>query len=200
LPRTAEVLKRAGATRVATWLGPSHPSLTYVQNFRQHARRLREAAKVLGDHGQRLGLEYVGPKTSWASGRFPFIHTMAEMKDLIAEIGQGNVGFLLDSWHWYTAGETQADLLTLSNHDVVCVHLNDAPAGIPVDREMDLKRDLPCATGVIDVKAFLGGLLKIGYDGPILVEPFSQKLAAMPANQAVETTAAAINKAFALIE
>jgi sugar phosphate isomerase/epimerase len=200
LPRTAEALSRAGVTRVATWLSPSHPSLTYVQNFRQHARRLHEAAKVLGDHGQRLGLEYVGPKTSWTSARFPFIHTMAEMKDLIAEIGRTNVGFLLDSWHWYTAGETHADLLTLANRDVVCVHLNDAPAGIPVDRQIDSKRDLPCATGVIDLKAFLGGLLKIGYDGPILVEPFKPQLAAMPAEQSVETTAAAINKAFALVE
>jgi sugar phosphate isomerase/epimerase len=199
LPRTTGILSRAGVTRVATWLNPSHPSLTYVQNFRQHARRLREAAKVLGDHGQRLGLEYVGPKTSWSSARFPFIHTMAEMKDLIAEIGRTNVGFLLDSWHWYTAGETQADLLMLSNRDVVCVHLNDAPAGIPVDRQIDSKRDLPCATGVIDLKAFLGGLVKIGYDGPILVEPFKPQLAAMPAEQAVATTAAAINKAFALV-
>lgn len=200
LPRTAGGLKRAGVTRVATWLSPSHASLTYVANFRQHARRLREVARVLADHGQRLGLEYVGPKTSWTAGRFPFIHTMAEMKDLIAEINQPNVGFLVDSWHWYTAGESQADLLTLRNRDVVCVHLNDAPAGIPVDRQMDLKRDLPCATGVIDLKTFLGALLKIGYDGPVVVEPFSQTLRAMPVEQAVETTAAAIKKAFALVE
>ena len=200
LPSTAAGLQRAGVTRVATWLAPSHASLTYVANFRQHARRLREVANVLADHGQRLGLEYVGPKTSWTSARFPFIHTMAEMKDLLAEINQLNVGFLLDSWHWYTAGDTRADLLTLRNRDVVCVHLNDAPAGIPVDRQMDLKRELPCATGVIDLKAFLGALVSIGYDGPALVEPFSQALNSMPAEQAVKTTAAAIKKAFALVE
>jgi len=200
LPDTAAGLERAGVTRVATWLSPSHASLTYVANFRQHARRLREVAKVLAGHGQRLGLEYVGPKTSWTSARYPFIHTMAEMKDLIAEIGQANVGFLIDSWHWYTAHETEADLLTLGNRDVVCVHLNDAPAGIPVDRQIDSKRELPCATGVIDLKSFLGALVKIGYDGPVLVEPFSQALRAMPAEQAVQATAAAMKKAFGLIE
>ena len=200
LPRLAGGLKRAGATRLATWLAPSHPTLTYVANFRQHARRLREVAKVLADHDQRLGLEYVGPKTSWTAGRFPFIHTMAEMKDLIAEINQPNVGFLIDSWHWYTAGEGPADLLTLRNRDVVCVHLNDAPAGIPLDRQIDSKRDLPCATGVIDLKLFLDALVKIGYDGPVVVEPFSEALRAMPAEKAVETTASSIRKAFALIE
>ena len=90
LARTAKGLQRAGVTRVATWLMPNHKSLAYVTNFRQHARRLREAAKVLKDHGQRLGLEYVGPKTLWADTQFPFIHTMAEMKELIAEIAESN--------------------------------------------------------------------------------------------------------------
>ena len=113
LPEFARSLQRAGVTRVATWLSPGHRSLTYVANFRVHARRLREMARVLGDHGLRLGLEYVGPKTSWSASRYPFIHTMAEMKDLIAEIDRDNVGFLLDSWHWYTAQETGADLLSL---------------------------------------------------------------------------------------
>jgi sugar phosphate isomerase/epimerase len=119
LPGRARALQRAGVARVGTWLSPSHKALTYVANFRQHARRLREVARVLADHGLRLGLEYVGPKTSWAAGRFPFIHTMAEMKDLIAEIGAANVGFLLDSWHWYTAQETVADLLSLQGADAV---------------------------------------------------------------------------------
>jgi sugar phosphate isomerase/epimerase len=200
LPDFARALRRAGVTRVATWLSPSHASLTYVANFRRHAQRLREAAKVLADHGIRLGLEYVGPKTSWSAGRFPFIHTMAEMKDLIAEIGGTNVGFLLDCWHWYTAQETRADLLSLRNEDVVCVHVNDAPAGVPVDQQVDNRRDLPAATGVIDLKAFLGALVEIGYDGPILAEPFRADLRRLPRDEALGLVAAAMKKASALVE
>jgi len=200
LPEFARSLQRAGVTRVATWLSPGDRSLTYVANFRLHARRLREAARVLGDHGLRLGLEYVGPKTSWSRSRFPFIHTMAEMKDLIAEIGRDNVGFLLDSWHWYTAQETEADLLTLKATDVVLCHLNDAPAGVPVEQQVDNRRALPCATGVIDVKGFLGAMIKIGYDGPLVCEPFSQELPKMPPEQALATVAAAMKKATALAE
>ena len=147
LAELAKGVKRAGVTRFGTWLSPSHGTLSYEANFAQHARRLREVAKVLGDHGQRLGLEYVGPKTSWARGRFPFIHTMAKMKELIAEIGRDNVGLMLDSWHWYTAHETVADLLSLRNSDVVCCHLNDAPKGIPVDEQMDGRRALPVRHG-----------------------------------------------------
>ena len=94
---------------------------------------------------------------------------MAEMRELIAAIDQPNVGLLLDSWHWYTAHETEADLLSLKGVEVVACDLNDAPsAGIPVDEQKDKRlRDLPCATGVIDLKAFLGALVKIGYDGPV---------------------------------
>ncbi len=200
LPAYAKSLERAGVTRTATWLTPGHRTLTYLANFRLHAKRLREAARVLGDHGVRLGLEYVGPKTSWSANRFPFIHTMAEMKELIAEIGRDNVGFLLDSWHWYTAQETEADLLSLRASDVIMCHLNDAPKDVPVAQQIDSRRGLPCATGVIDVKAFLGALIEIGYDGPVACEPFSQALRKMPPEQAVSTVAAAMKKAVALAE
>jgi len=200
LPAFAGALQRAGATRVATWLSPSHASLTYSANFRQHARRLREVAKALDAHGLRLGLEYVGPKTSWSANRFPFIHTMAEMKDLIAEINCRNAGFLLDSWHWHTAHETPADLLSLRNSDVVCCHLNDAPKGIPIDQQVDNRRDLPAATGVIDLKAFLGALVTIGYDGPVMAEPFRPDLRSLPRDEALALVAGAMKKAFALVE
>ena len=62
-----------------------HPDLP--GNFKQHATRLREIARVLNDTGLRFGLEYVGPKTLWAAQRYPFSHTMAETRELIAEIG-----------------------------------------------------------------------------------------------------------------
>ena len=63
--------------------------------------------------------------------------SMLDNKELIAEIGTENVGFVLDSWHWYTAGETSADLLTLNSGQVVACDLNDAPAGLAVDKGRD---------------------------------------------------------------
>ncbi len=199
LPDEAAALKRAGASRMGTWISPGHKSLTYLTNFKQHEARLREIGKVLGDQGVRLGLEYVGPKTSWTAQRFPFIHTMAEMRELIAAIDLPNVGLVLDSWHWYTAHETETDLLTLKGSDVICCDLNDAPAGIAVDEQKDLVRELPCATGVIDLKAFLNALVKIGYDGPVRAEPFKADLRRMPAEQALDLTAKAMSQAFGLV-
>src|SRR5262249_50673110 len=195
----AAALRRAGASRIGTWISPAHKSLTYLANFKQHAARLRDVANVLGDHGVRLGLEYVGPKTSWTAMRYPFIHTMAEMRELIAAIDQPNIGLVLDIWHWYTAHETEADILALKSSDVICCDLNDAPAGIPTDEQKDLVRDLPCARGVIDLKSFLSAVAKIGFDGPIRAEPFKSELRRMPAEDAVGLTAKAMKQAFALV-
>ena len=200
LANEAAALSRAGVTRVGTWISPSSRRLTYVQNFRQHARRLREVARVLQNHKLRLGLEYIGPKTLWASNRHPFVHTMAETKDLIAEIGAPNVGFVLDSWHWYTAHESGDDLRSLTNKDIVAVDLNDAPAGIPVDEQQDSRRELPAATGVIDLATFMNVLVDLGYDGPVRAEPFNRKLNEMANEEAVAATAKAMKKAFALIK
>ncbi len=198
-PRLANALERAGGTRVGTWLMPTHDSLTYLKNFKQTAARLREAAAVAGDHGLRLGLEYVGTKTLWTLRRYPFVHTMAETKELLAEINKPNVGFVLDTWHWWTSDESKQDILTLDNKDVVSCDLNDAPKGIPKEQQQDSKRALPVSTGVINMKSFLEGLIEIGYDGPVRAEPFSAELNAMDDHQACSKTVEAMRQAMALL-
>ncbi|HXN94119.1 MAG TPA: sugar phosphate isomerase/epimerase family protein, partial [Candidatus Acidoferrales bacterium] len=196
LPATADILQRAGVWRVSTWVLPCSNDLTYPQNFRQHAGRLRQCAQILADHGQKLGLEYVAPRTLLRSQRHPFIHTMSEMKELIVAIGTNNLGIQLDSWHWFNAEETDKDLLTLRGSDVLTVDLNDAPIGLSLDEYRDDHRELPAATGVIPVKDFLGSLVQIGYDGPIQPEPFNAALRAKSLDQACASASAAMKTAF----
>ena len=199
LSATATVLQRAGIWRVNTWIMPCSDDLTYLQNFRQHAERLRLCAQVLADHGQKLRLEYVSPRTLWRSQKHPFIHTLSEMKELLVAIGTDNLGIQLDSWHWFNAQETQQDLLTLRGQDVITVDLNDAPTGLTLDQYRDDNRELPAATGVIPVKQFLDALLQIVYDGPIQAEPFNAALRALPLEQACAMTSESIRKAFGLM-
>jgi sugar phosphate isomerase/epimerase len=199
LPKIAAALQRAGANRVGTYLMPGHNDLTYLANLRQHAERLREAAKVLGDHGHRLGFEYVGTATLRARFKFPFVHSMAETLELIAEIGTDNLGAVPDSWHWWQAGDTADDILALKNEQVISADLNDAPANVPKDQQQDNRRELPGATGVIDAAAFLNALAQIGYDGPIRAEPFNQELNALENDAACEAVIAAMRKAMGVV-
>jgi sugar phosphate isomerase/epimerase len=79
----------------------------------------------------------------------------------------------------------------------VHVHVNDAPAGIPVDEQLDNRRAMPGETGVIDIAAFLGSLAKIGYAGPVMAEPFSQAVRELPAEKAVRVTSESLDRIFA---
>lgn len=199
LPAEAKALRQAGVDRVGTAISSYSEDLNYLDNFKIHVDRLRKVGAVLGDHGLRLGLEYLGTKRLWTRHRHAFVHSMAECRQLISEAGQSNIGVVIDSWHWWTAGESADDILQLGNGDVVSADLNDAPSGIHRDEQYDNRRELPATTGVIDAREFLGALVKIGYDGPIRAEPFNQRLDEMNDNQASRITAAAMRRAFSLI-
>lgn len=200
LPKIADGLKRAEVTRMGTWIMPGHNTLTHLQNLKQHAKRLRQIADILAEREIRLGLEYVGTKTLRDRFQFEFVHTMAETKELIAEIGAKNVGFVLDSWHWWNANETDADIVTLKAEQIVACDLNDAPAGIQKEKQIDGQRELPLATGVIPAASFLNALQKLGYDGPVRAEPFNKALNDLDNEAACARTAEAMQKAFALIK
>jgi sugar phosphate isomerase/epimerase len=59
------------------------------------------------------------------------------------------------------------------------------------DEQIDTVRALPRETGVIDLGGFMAKLWAMGYDGPVMPEPFSQRLvdvaATDPAAAAAET-------------
>lgn len=200
LPEQANLLRQLGVTRVATWIMPGSNELTYLQQFKLLTYRFRQVTKVLKDNDIRLGLEFVGPRTSRSRSRFAFISTHIEMMELVEAIGTGNVGLLLDSWHWYTSHGTVDELLKLSNNDVVHVHVNDAPAGIDIDKQVDNRRALPVTTGVIDMKGFINAMVKIGYDGAVECEPFDQELRRMAPDAAVKKTSESLNRLWDLIE
>jgi hypothetical protein len=73
LPETCKALQRAGVWRVSTYILSFDRNLSYLQNFRSHPYRLRACAQIMKDHGQKLGLEYLGPMTLWRRERHAFI-------------------------------------------------------------------------------------------------------------------------------
>ncbi len=176
LPRLAATARELGATRTATYMPSGSDERPFRENFDWHVARLRPIAEVLRDEGCRFGIEFIGPKTFRAAFRHEFIHTLDGVMELVAAIGTGNVGVLLDSWHLYTSAGTPGDLKRLTNHDVVVVHVNDAPAEIARDEQIDTVRTLPMETGVIDLVGFMQALREMGYDGPVMPEPFSQRI------------------------
>ncbi|MBX3745349.1 MAG: sugar phosphate isomerase/epimerase [Verrucomicrobiae bacterium] len=199
LPPVAAALQRAGATRIGTWISPGSNDRPYAENLHLHASRLRAVSRILADHGLRFGLEYVGTPSLRARFQFPFVHNLSQTRELLAAIDVPGTGLILDSWHWWTAGESPEDLAAVRNADVVAVDLNDAPAGIPLAEQQDNRRELPAATGVIPVRGFLRALLTMGYDGPVRAEPFNAPLNQLDNDPACAQTIAALRSAVASV-
>ncbi len=173
---------------------PCSQDRSFDENFAFHRDRLQPIAQILADSGCRLGLEFVGPKTLRDSQQYPFIHTVSGMFELCDAIDTGNVGLLLDCYHLYTSHGSMEEVASLTNDQIVVVHVNDAQADLAIDEQLDGVRHLPGETGVINVDRFLQELAGIGYDGPVTAEPFSQRLRDLPDEEAIAETAAAMHK------
>jgi sugar phosphate isomerase/epimerase len=188
LDRLAKVGQSLGCTRLSTWIISFSNDRPFKENFEFHVQRFRPIGEVLARYGCQLGLEFIGPKTMRVGKKYEFIYTMEGMLELCDKIGTGNMGLLLDAWHWYTSHGTLDGLKKLKAKQVVHVHINDAPKGIPVDEQVDNVRRLPGETGVIDLVGFLKCLNQIGYEGPVTPEPFSDKVKGLAPLEAAKLT------------
>ena len=197
LPQLAKLAAELECFRSTTWILPSG-DMPFKENWDLHVKRLRPVAEILKEYGHRFGLEFVAPATRRRDGEFLFLHTMDAVLGLAAAIGTDNVGLLFDVWHWYTSHATFDDVRKLDKNDVVYVHVNDAPAGIDRDDQQDLVRCLPCETGVIPVAELLQIMRDIGYDGPVVPEPLSEKVYAMEPREAANATARSLDKVWRL--
>jgi sugar phosphate isomerase/epimerase len=194
LKRLASAAAEIECPRVFTYVLPFSDNKPFEENLRWHVSRLKPIANVLSDNGCVLGLEFVGTESLRVNHKHVFIYDLNGMLGLCRALEAENVGVLLDSWHWYTSGGTIEDIMRLRNRDVVYVHVNDAPANVPLDRLLDNVRCLPGETGVINLVGFLKALRRIGYDGPVTPEPFSEKVSRMKPEEAVKVTGEALKR------
>ncbi len=196
LPGLAAAGAAVGACRVSQWIAPASDERPFREQFTRCLGRMRPVCEVLKDHGCSLGLEFIGPRTQRVGSTYGFIHSIGGMLGFCEVLGTGNAGLLLDSWHWHTSLGTLADLRGLTPPDVIHVHVNDAPAGVAVEDQVDHVRALPSETGVIDLSGFLKALKEIGYAGPVTPEPFSRKVGELAAVEAVRVTHRGLDEAW----
>ena len=191
-----KVMRKIDSVGFCRWIMPTSNNLTYLKNFKIHKERLKECAKIIGDNDMKLGLEFVGPKTLMARDQFSFIRTINELRELISEIDERNVGYQLDTFHLYCANHSIEDLRFLNKDDIIMCQLNDAVNGRTRDEQIDLERNLPGKTGLIDTAPFLNFLQEVGYDRTVSAEPFNKDLNKMNNEEAAKTTYDSIKKSF----
>jgi len=200
LPRLVGIAVELGCLRATSGIMPGSNDFTFEENYARTLDRFTQVAKPLAEANVMLGIEFIGPKTLRDTLTYPFIYKMNEILELGQKIGTGNIGVLLDIWHLWQSGGEVADLDTITARDVVVVHVNDAPPGIPRDEQQDLVRALPMETGVLDLVGFMRKLQAMGFDGPVMPEPFSARindLATHDPEGAARETAKSMNKLWA---
>ena len=178
------------------YVQPSSDTFRYYDHFALLRGRLKRVSELLEKYNVRLGLEFIGPTTMRQSRKFDFIHTLDGLRALIAAAeAQKFVGFKLDAMHWYTSGAGILDIEKLSPEEIVYVEINDGLKG-DYDRFTlpEFDRELPGATGTIDVAGMLRTIDALGFDGPVVVEPWNAQLRSMDPADAIGKVKKALDR------
>ncbi len=187
LPRLAEAAAALGLSRTGTWVFPEAPApdAPHVSGapsegsamFDWHLNRLSTIARILDDHGSRLGLETIGAETFRPGRGLPFIHRVADLAPLLSALRATvpNVGIIADVFHLHAAGEGLETALSWGAEGIVWAHVADLPPGHSRDLSTirDENRGLPGESGLVPVSRFLELLARNGYRGPVTVEPLA---------------------------
>jgi sugar phosphate isomerase/epimerase len=150
---------------------PGSNLMTYKENFDFHVERLKPFCGKLAEYGMVFGLEYIGPETRLDAYEHVFIRRLDQMLELVDAVGPG-CGIAVDVFHHWCGGGEVADLIQLGDVPLTCVHLNDARAGVPREKQLDPERAMPMESGLVDSPGMLRILAEIGYDAPVFIEPF----------------------------
>jgi sugar phosphate isomerase/epimerase len=181
LEKTARIARSLGIKRCLSVLMPASNTLEYAENFKVTTKRLRQICEVLKEYELSLGLEFIGPRGMLSMFKHLFVNTIEGTLELCDAVGTGNIGLVLDAHHCYTSGVPGDGYLRYirSEKDIIIAHLNDDAKDVPYTELGDSPRYMPGeeGSGGNDVQAFMQGLKKIGYTGPVILEPFSKKLA-----------------------
>ena len=140
--------------------------------------RVARCADTFAACGVRLALEFV-PYTA--------VRTLAEAREVCAQVGSARCGLLVDTWHLTRSGSSADDVAELGPHEIACVQVADAAPEPLADIADESRRSrlLP-GDGVVDFAAVAAALTRVGYAGPIGTEVLSAQLSGRPPETVAE--------------
>ena len=190
LRQQLELCRRIGIDQIG--IGADASKWKGEENWRPAAvRNIREAARIADDTGVRIALEFM----SLGAPIGPFIlDTLAETRQIVAEVDRASVGYNIDLFHHYRSNGTVDELKTVEARDVVGVHVTDVgPGDKPGLGDGD--RVLPGA-GVAPMAGYRDALIGAGYDGYWTLELLNEELWTLDPEETARLGMAAM-KAFA---
>lgn len=124
-------------------------------------KRLVSCCKAVDAYAQKRGIRTLYEVCNHYE--VPLIHTAAECRDLMREIGGQNMGLILDSFHMNIDERSPLDVLRDNIDSLAIYHISDSGRG-------------GIGSGHIDFKAQHDVLMSSGFKGEIAIEPVLSNL------------------------
>jgi sugar phosphate isomerase/epimerase len=123
------------------------------------------------------------------------IPTLEAAWEIVRTADRPNGGILFDNLHWFRGGGSFAAMAAVPAERILAVQLSDVPAAAPPDLVGEALggRLLPGEgdTGIVDLLRWMDANR---WNVPLGVEVFSQELAALPSNEAVDRMGHALRR------
>jgi sugar phosphate isomerase/epimerase len=178
----AERLMRVGEFFGASWIG-SHTN--FDGNAEEAADRLGQLCDKAAERGLSIGVEPVPALT---------LSDVAIAWNVVNLVGRGNVGLVLDTWHFSRGAGNLAMLHHLPPAAIKTVQISDgyllAPPGVDY-LDDTLRNRLPPGEGEFDLVGIIGTIADIATDIRWDMEICSSILDALPPGQAAKRAASA---------
>lgn len=132
------------------------------------ATNVRNAADIAADAGIELYLEPL----AWSN-----VNRCAQALEVIERANRTNVGIALDTWHFWTVGDTLEEVSALPKEIIKAVHISD---GLDLDRvnevpDQSIHRNVVLGGGSIPLQQWVNAVKSTGYDGWWVSEMFSDR-------------------------
>ena len=161
LSAVAEALECPYVVVVPGRLPPTPPGRQEIVD--ESARVLDELGTIAERHRVALGFEFLG-QTDCS------VQTLDLANEIVTRVDRGNVGLVIDSFHFYAGGSTIERIGTVDPGKLFIFHINDAE-DLPRQQLQDAHRLLP-GLGILPLKEMLQAFRRIGYDRVASIEIF----------------------------
>jgi sugar phosphate isomerase/epimerase len=165
--------------KAAEVLGARHVKVGDFFREKTSMPRLIEAFAMLcsdaAEHGTRIGFELMP---------FAMIDTLKDSLTMIEGAGAKNGGIVLDLWHIVKLRIPYEEVNSIPPQHLISVELNDGTFEAPWSLHEDtVNHRRLCGEGEFDVKGFVDGVRKAGYQGPWGIEVLSSELRKLPLDE-----------------
>jgi sugar phosphate isomerase/epimerase len=154
------------------------------------AQRFRKICDRAAPHGLRVALEPLATS---------YLNTVGQAAEIVSLAAAENGGLVVDSYHFFRAGESIEALTKIPPEHIIGIQLNDATAERRGDLRVECvtRRRLP-GEGEFDLVGFLRTLDAVGVDVPLTVETLSVELRERPVREIAARTVDAVRGVVAL--